>query len=104
TLNNEIRYYHSDTEDCLVYNYLLNKWSVFTNHQADSACVLNNQIYRVENSGKVHKSIEGSYKDISLDEDGEPVTTFYGSEFALPWLKLKGVQDFQRIWFASLLG
>lgn len=104
TLNNEIRFYHFDTEDCLVYNYLQGKWSVFQNHMADSASEHKDVIYRVKNNGTVHKSTEGIFKDITLDGSNNEVENFYSSEFELPWLKLKGLQDFQRIWFASLLG
>lgn len=96
--NNEIRFYHSDTTDLIVYNYIDNKWAIWQNHGAQDACIYSGSAHRVDSTGKVHQSVEGVF----TDTDG--ASAYYTSEIELPWLKLKGLQDFQRVRLFSLLG
>ncbi len=95
----EIRFTLSDSATALVYNYFFGRWDAFSNYMADSACIWQNKLVLASNSGSV--SVESSnYYD--LNSAGG--TASYSLYIETSWLKLKGIQDFQRIMQLMLLG
>lgn len=90
---NEARFY-TDNGNCLVYNYLFDAWSVFKNQTTVDADIW---------AGNPVQVISG----IINQEDGTVFTDdsdVYAMRVKTPWLKLNGMQDFGRIWSATILG
>lgn len=90
----QIRFLCSDGV-CLVYDYILNKWAVFTNHRGLSATVWKGAYTYLRTDGQIYKEIEGYY----LDD-----TTSYGVLIQTAWLDFAGVQGFQRAKEFLMLG
>lgn len=95
----EIRFTLSDTTTALVYNYFFNRWDYFTNYKADSVCLWQGTLATVQGAGIV--SIEGSnFYDLDLSGG----TSSYSLFIEFPWLRLKDIQSFQRIYELMVLG
>lgn len=94
----EIIFTLSDASVALVYNYYYKRWDTFTNHQADSATLWDGTFVLVKNSGVVYLESEVFY-----DYNGTSNVS-YSMMLETPWLKLKGIQDFQRIYSLEFLG
>ena len=90
----EIRWVHSDGV-CLVYNYYQNQWFVYTNHEATSCTVWNDNFVISKTDGSVW--VEN--KNTNLD-DGEAVTR----RLVTPWIAMAGLQHAQRLYRIKLLG
>jgi hypothetical protein len=84
----------TDSGLTLVYDYVFNQWSTFTNHQGYSADEWQGRYVYVRTDGKIFQETN-SY----LDD-----TSAYGVLIQLAWLALSGVQGFQRVWKFGLLG
>lgn len=81
---------------CLVYNYLFDQWSVFTNYDAVGACLgLGNTYLHMKADGSVQQEVAGSYSD-----NGTPVTM----GITTGWLALAGMQGYGRVYKALFLG
>ncbi len=93
----EIRFTHADTTTAAVYNYFFDRWDFFSNYKADSAAIYNGDIVLIRNSGKC--AIEN---DVFYDVDVSSQS--YSVYVETPWLKLKGIQDYQRIYALEILG
>lgn len=94
---NEIRFALQNGTTGLVYNYFFDRWDLFSNYQADSACIWQNSLVLARASGKV--LVENSnYYDVDSG------TASYNVYVETPWLKLKGIQDFQRVYSLMFLG
>jgi hypothetical protein len=84
----------SDGAVTLVYNYLYNQWSVFT-YGGQAQTLYNGNMAIVQSNGACWQEAPGTFRDNGA---------YYPSIVELPWLKLAGLQGFQRLWYASLLG
>tara|TARA_R110002167_G_scaffold4000_3_gene19086 strand:+ start:3084 stop:6119 length:3036 start_codon:yes stop_codon:yes gene_type:complete len=94
---NQIRYLTSDGR-CLVYDYFYGKWSTWTNHQGNGATIWQggggDYVY-LRTDGRVFQQSATSYKD-----DNDPVEM----SLTTSWVKTNGIQGFQRIRRALVLG
>lgn len=72
----------------LVYDYIFDQWSTFTNHEGVSACLYNGTYVYARSDGSVFKEAAGYYLDGTTDFRVLAQTT---------WLGLAGVQGFQRV-------
>jgi hypothetical protein len=86
-----------DSNDSLVFNYLFGRWSIFSSQGSDSACTWTGKYVRVKNLGKVFVENTNYY-----DTDGSNLDIQSYAE--TPWLKLKNLQSFQRIYSIMFLG
>lgn len=94
----EVRFFNSDSGTSIVYNYFFERWDTFTNMQADSVCMWRGKPTRVTNAGKAFVETT-NYYDVD-DLVTVPISLYWKS----PWMKLKGIQDFQRIYELNFLG
>lgn len=81
-------------ENALVYNYLIQRWSVYSNHSGLSSTILNQQFYYVRSNGEIFKQANhytdaGSYIKLKLETS---------------WISFTGVQGYQRVYRCLLLG
>lgn len=90
---NEARFF-TDQGNCLVYNYLFNEWTVFKGQTSIDADVWNGSQVQVISTG-ILKEVKDSYL-----VDGIP----YSLSVKTGWLKLAGLQGFQRVWKILILG
>lgn len=79
----------------LVYNYLVNAWSTFTNHTGNGAVVWNGTYVYARTNGRLYKQSPTAYTD-----DG----VHYAMKFRTAPIGLKGTQGKQRIRHVRLLG
>jgi hypothetical protein len=77
----------------LVYEYIQGKWSTW-NIGGESCCIWKNR-FTVLNAGTI------KYQDTSVYKDG---STFYSMTLSTPWIKIAGVQEYQRIYKLILFG
>lgn len=90
---NEARFYTS-SNNCLVYNYLFNTWSVFKGQtNVDADIWQGSPVSLVSN--KVVVETENTYQD-----DGQ----YYSMKLVTPWLKLNAIQGFQRVYQLWIIG
>jgi hypothetical protein len=79
----------------LVYDYIFNQWSTFTNHTGTAATIWNSLYVYANSSGVILKEAPGVYTD-------------NGTQFKLlaqtSWLALASVQGFQRVRRLAMLG
>lgn len=80
---------------CLVYDYLFGQWSVFTNHRAVDATVFEKLFTFIDASGNVYQETVGTYLDNGL---------FIPLKLKTSWLSFAGLQGFQRVYQAIILG
>lgn len=91
---NQVRF-TLDSGTVLVYDYYVGQWGTFTGIPGISATVYN-QLHTYLNSyGQVLQETPGTYLD-----NGKPVLI----KFTTSWLKLAGLQGFQRAYYFYLLG
>jgi hypothetical protein len=95
---NEIVYLFSDSQDALCYNYYFDVWTYWQNHQCSGAFA-GTKLYIIRSNGRVLYSTPTVFKDV---ENGTTTAVPYTIE--MPWLKVKGQQDYQRIKELMLLG
>lgn len=79
----------------LLYDYFFNQWSVFTNHQGYSSDIWNGLYVYIRTDGSIFK------ENISTFLDN---LTAYALVAKLAWMKLAGVQGFQRVRRFLMLG
>jgi hypothetical protein len=90
---NQVRFTTSDG-DTLVYNYVQNKWTTFTNHRAISAILLDNVYYYLRPDSLLYK------ENTSYQDNGTSIKLKLESG----WISLAGVQNFKRVYKMLLLG
>jgi len=90
---NEVRFTNYNNQ-MLVYNYFYGQWSIFTNAPAISSCIYNDKHTYLTPYGKLRQETDGVYLDGS-----SPVLL----KFTTSWIKLTGLQGFQRAYFFTLL-
>lgn len=91
---NQVRFVTSDGE-CLVYDYLIGQWSVFTPHKAKSAVNWNGNYVYLNTDGRVLLETRGVYVD-----DANPIKL----KIRTGWFSFAGLQGFSRIYQILLLG
>lgn len=92
--DDEVRFTTEEGE-ALVYNYAFNLWSVFTNYEALSAEIWQNQYVHLDTSSEVHAEVVGSY-----DDNGRDIKLRLRS----PWLNFGGLQGYKRVYKMLFLG
>jgi hypothetical protein len=91
---NQIIFLLSDGQPALVYDYYHDQWSTYYNHIGVDACTFNGQYTWVNSEGCVKTRND----------------TFTDGNFLIPlkvktgWIKLSGLQNYQRCYSASILG
>ncbi len=90
---NEVRF-TTDGGNILVYNYYFGQWSTFTNYTVDDALVFNNAYTFIDDNDNVWQEYNG-YKDNG---------GFVNSKITTPWIKVSGIQGFQRVYKVAILG
>ncbi len=90
----QIRFGHSDGST-LVYDMLQRAWSVFTNHTQVSACYWGTTYCFLTSAGVVNQQSTGF-----TDGDSSSITL----TLETPWIKLSGLQGYQKLWYLSLIG
>jgi hypothetical protein len=102
---NQVRFLLENNVAMLVYDYLVDQWSVFDSPYytaevqqpwgtVDSA-MWQNQFVMIREDGVVLLET-ANYRDIS--------TTYIPLDLTTSWIKLNGLQGYQRVWWISLLG
>ncbi len=79
----------------LMYDYFVNQWSVFTNLNAISSMISDNNLTYLQPNGRVLQETPGLFTDNG---------NFIRLRLTTSWLSLAGIQGFQRIYKAILLG
>jgi len=90
----QIRFTISD-KDCLVYDYLVNQWSTFTNHGGEDALILNAEYYYLNTAGLIYKETPGEYVDGGTDISMALETS---------WLSFTDFAGFQRVYRMIVTG
>jgi hypothetical protein len=80
---------------CLVFDYYYKQWSWFTNYGGQASCLFHQNYYRARSDGKIFKEVQGSFKDNAQT---------YTSVVETQWIKLAGIQGFQRLFRMLVLG
>jgi hypothetical protein len=79
----------------LVYDYLVGKWSVHDNHEQSHALLTDDGYTLARVDGSVWQRSDGF-----TDGDGGEISMLVRT----PWVKLSGLQGFQRLFYVSVLG
>lgn len=85
----------TDAGETLLFDYLFRQWSTFTNHEGRDAIVAGDAYHYLRNDGRVFRETPGVYRD-----DNAHIR----SVIETAWIKVNGLQGFQRIYHAQLLG
>lgn len=85
----------TDSGETLLFDYLFRQWSTFTNHEGRDGLVLDGTYHYLRNDGRVFRETPGVFRD-----DNEHIR----SVIETAWLKVNGLQGFQRIYHVLLLG
>lgn len=80
---------------CLLYDYYYQQWSVFPNYGGQDSCLYQGQYTMVRSDGAVWQESPNSFVD-----NGAPYSSLVETE----WIKVAGLQGFQRLWYVTLLG
>jgi len=91
---NEVRFTTSEGTT-LVYNYYFNQWSTFTNQASVDSILWNNSYLYLKTNGAAYRETAGTFYDDDIA---------YKLTIETPWIKIAGLQGFQRVYRASLLG
>jgi len=91
---NQIRF-TTESDLCLVYDYLFEQWSTFTNHEAVGAAEFNGQFAFVKANGIVHVETPNHFVD------GEQAIKL---KIVSAWMNLAEMSGFQRFYKLLLLG
>ena len=94
---NQIRYLTSDGR-ALIYDYFYGKWSTWTNHQGNGATTWqggNGDYVYLRTDGRIFQQSATSYKDAN-----DPIEM----SLTTSWVKTNGIQGFQRVRRAFVLG
>lgn len=84
-----------DNGTALVYDYAVDKWSVFDNISAVGATIWNDRYVWVTSAGVVHQEDYTTWLDNSAAASMSATTA---------WIPLAGLQGYQRVYEAMLLG
>lgn len=53
----------TDAGSTLLYDYLFDQWSTFTNHEGQDSAVVNGQYHYMRNDGQIYRETVGAYSD-----------------------------------------
>lgn len=85
-----------DEGKALLFDYLFNQWSTFTNHAGYDAAVVGNTYHYLRTDARVFRETIGQYSDA-----GVRIQLL----FETAWIRMQEqLQGFQRFWFMHLLG
>lgn len=79
----------------LIYNYYYQQWCWWPSYGGKSACFYQDAFTLVQSDGVVWQEQAATYR-----EAGD----YYSTVVETPWIKMAGVQGFQRIFYARVLG
>lgn len=79
----------------LVYDYFYQQWSTFQNHLGADADIWNHLYVYIRNDGSIYKENKLKYLDDNIE---------IRLRMATAWLKLTGIQNYQRVKRAAILG
>lgn len=91
---NQVRFLTSSGQT-FCFNYMLRQWTTFTNHEGKDAVIWRGIYSYLRNDGTVYTETRGEYLD-----DNTPFKMILGTS----WIKLAGVQGFQRVRRLNVLG
>lgn len=91
---NQIRF-TLDNGIILMFDYFVNQWSVFTELNAVSSAINNDVFAFLQPNGLVLQESQGTYTDNGA---------FIKLKLVTSWLSLDGIQGFQRVYKALILG
>lgn len=91
---NQVRFITSDGV-CLVYDYLFDQWSTFTNHEGEDCVIWNNRFVHLKSDGRVCRETPRVFMD---------GTAAIVLKLTSSWLSLAGIQGYQRLYRLILLG
>lgn len=80
---------------CLVYDYFFKQWSIFTNIEAVDSAIFQDRFCFIKADGLVMKETPGQFTDGNR---------FIKLKIRTSWLSFAGLQGFQRIYQALILG
>lgn len=93
--NNQIRFL-TRTGMCLVYDYFVQQWVTFSNHEGKSATLVSDNSYHyLRSDSRLYKENFSSFSD-----NGTPIKL----KINTGWLSLNGIQGFKRVYNMKLLG
>ncbi len=84
----------------LVYDYFINQWSTWTNHQAVDGVIFGGEFVYVKNNGSVYKQNREIFYDGYVANRPVP----YSMEMTTPWLSLAANLGYQAIFRFYILG
>ncbi len=90
---NQVRF-TTENNVCLVYNYLFQQWSTFTNYEAEGATIYQDKFVFVKSNGQVFKQND-SFQDGAQSIKLKLVSS---------WIQVSGIEGFQRLYKFLLLG
>lgn len=86
----------TDAGVTLLYDYLFDQWSTFTNHEGQDAVLVGGVYHYLRNDGQVWRETANLYQD-----NNTQIPMMLGTAH----LKLAGhTQGFQRLWYAQFIG
>lgn len=88
------------TSDAMVYDYVLQQWSTYTNHKAIDATSWNGEYVFVLNNSSVYISAEEQFYDGIVSNNQVP----YSLSVTTPWMSLASVLGYQRLFRFFILG
>ena len=91
---NQVRF-TLENDKCLVYDYFVGAWSIFTNLSAQDSVIWQDKHTLIRSNGLAMKQTDGVFKDDNSNIHLKITTT---------WLNFAGIQGFQRWWKCYLLG
>jgi hypothetical protein len=92
--SHELLYFAHSDGDCYAYNYCVDQWARFTNHNMVSATMFGGVMYWATSAGLVR------YRNSTwLDGPTAVVQTV-----ETPWIKLSSIQGYQRVYNMLILG
>lgn len=92
---NQVRFSLLNTSETLVYDYLLNEWSVFNNPEVADSCIYKDLYTYIISSGYTYQETPGVFLD-----GPNPILLSLKSS----WLSFASLQGFQRAYKMLLLG
>ena len=84
----------------MVYDYLIQQWSSFTNHQSVDSVIFDDQFCFVKANGFVYKQNPNIFYDGLVNFQQVPIVM----EFITPWISFASLLGYQSIFKAFLLG
>lgn len=91
---NQVRF-TTDDGPALIYDYLVGQWSTFTNFEGPSSEVIGTDYFLLKSTDEIVQETEGEFKDSG---------TSIKLRLETGWISFAGIQGFQRVYQALLLG